>query len=206
MSAKSCTVRSGSDESEVLIAGSMSRFGSAETSQWDTDEPAAYGSGAYILTRPDTCVPAFFVGSWISVAFMPVRFALSNTPSDWLIRTEGIVIVGSLPPSPAGGQPATLSATMTPIAPAFWAFLTLTTNVQPPRSRSTILPATTLMSGSQAFVRTPVPAFASTTSPVTPFAPQGGPHDAVPTSSSPTAAAGVLACRGGCGPRRRAAA
>src|SRR2546427_1732624 len=143
ISPKSCIVRSTSEESELLIAGSIKRFGSAETSQWETEDPGAYGLGAYISACPAASVPAFLVGSSRSLAFIPARFALRNAPSDWLTRTEGIVIEGSLPARPAGGQPGTLSATTTPIAPASWAFLTLTVNVQPPRSRSTIFPPTT---------------------------------------------------------------
>src|SRR5512143_4362432 len=63
-----------------------------------------------------------------------------------LTRTDGIVIVASVPHIPK--MPSTvLSAMTTPIAPAFWSFLTLRTNGQvlgatpPPRSTRAILPA-----------------------------------------------------------------
>jgi len=51
----------------------------------------------------------------------------------------GIVIVGSVPPRPGGGEPATLSATSTAMAPAFCRFFTLVLNVQVPRSTSPML-------------------------------------------------------------------
>ena len=61
-------------------------------------------------------------------------------PSAKVILTDGIVIVGSEPPRPGGGLPATLSTITTAIAPTFCAFLTLTVKLQVPRSISAILP------------------------------------------------------------------
>src|SRR4051812_20924314 len=95
-----------------------------------------------------------------------------------------MVMVGSRPPSPAGGLSAALSATSTAIAPAFCAVFTLTVNTHVPRSTSAMLPKTAAalaaVSGSHASVDTPTPSCATTTLPVMPVAGIGGPNDAVP--------------------------
>ena len=83
---------------------------------------------------------------------------LIRLPSSSVTRTDGIVIVGSVPPSPVGGPPATLSTTITAFAPASWAFLTLTANPQTPRSTSAMLPATaSAFSASSGLQARPVP-------------------------------------------------
>ena len=66
--------------------------------------------------------------------------ARSFTPSACDTLIVGMVTVGSLPPRP-GAAPATLLAMITPIAPAFCAFLALTAKPQVPRSITTTLPA-----------------------------------------------------------------
>ena len=48
----SVVVRSG------LMLGSISRFGKAEMSQWETEEPVTYGLGAYSSGRPAESIPA----------------------------------------------------------------------------------------------------------------------------------------------------
>ena len=63
--------------------------------------------------------------------------AVSRAPSSCRIMTAGIVIDASEPPIGTGG-PASLFTTTTPTAPAFCAFLTLTTNVHRPRSSNAI--------------------------------------------------------------------
>jgi hypothetical protein len=67
-----------------------------------------------------------------------------------------------------------LFAMMAPIAPAFCAFLTLTTKPQVPRSARTICPVA-FGSASQASVVVPTPSFARTMVAVTPVALSGGP-------------------------------
>src|SRR5688572_20924294 len=61
------------------------------------------------------------------------RPALIVAPSAWETCTDGMVIVGSEPPM-APGSPGTLLTTITAIAPAFCAFLTLTVKPHVPRS------------------------------------------------------------------------
>src|SRR5881397_3304406 len=70
------------------------------------------------------------------------KAAFRALPLARVILAAGMVIVGSVPPKPGGGVPATLSTTMTPIAPTFWTFLTLTVKPHVPRSTSAILPFT----------------------------------------------------------------
>ena len=62
-------------------------------------------------------------------------------PSACDTDSAGIVIVGSSPDMP-GAPVVTLLKITTPIAPAFCAFLTFSTNRQTPRSMAAILPAT----------------------------------------------------------------
>src|SRR5689334_16070028 len=202
MSDISFSVRSTFDDRLLLVAGSIRRFGVAETSQCDTDEPPWNGFGEYTSMRPAASAPAFRLASVPSVTSSPT-IALSALPSAWVTRTEGIVIVGSAPPRPCGGQPGALSATMTPIAPASWQFFTLTTKPQVPRLTSAIWPArlpgasashASLTSGDA------MPSLTSVTGPVTGPADSGVPNDASPTSKSATT--GALTCRFGRGPRK----
>src|SRR5262249_62026449 len=115
------------------------------------------------------------------------------------MRTEEMIIGGSAPPSPAGGSPAALSAMTTAMAPAFWAFLTLTTKVQVPRSSSTILPvvcALLVRAVHPSVVEGPAAFAASsptTMLPVMPDAPIGGPNDAAPTAKGPRPAGEAIA-------------
>src|SRR6185295_3174815 len=116
--------------------------GSIEMSQWDTDDPDANGFGAYMSGRPAFVMPALSVGSSCRVTFTPPpSCALIALPSACEMPMHGIVIDGSLPPMP-GRPAATLFTTIMPIAPAACACCALTTNVQSPRSTSTMLPAT----------------------------------------------------------------
>src|SRR6185369_10447098 len=83
--------------------------------------------------------------------------ALIAVPLVLLMKTAGIVIVASVPPIVKIESPA-LFAMIAPTAPAFCAFLTLTTKAQAPRSARTILPAALpLGSASQASLVVPTP-------------------------------------------------
>src|SRR5262245_35587807 len=112
-----------------------------------------------------------------------------------VISTDGIVIVGSTPPIPGGGEPATLLAMITARAPAFWAFFTLTLKPHAPRSIRAILLLTArefaAVNGSH-----PGPDGDVSTigirSPVTPAAVKGGPNCAVPTRYVPATFGGRL--------------
>src|ERR1700709_1833680 len=108
------------------------------------------------------------------------------------MRTDGMVIVGSTPDMPAGGLPATLSAMSTAVAPAFWAFFTLTAKPQVPRSRRAILPVRLVVMAEQpSVVEGPAASAGSrarATVPVTPGAGGKGPKVAVPTRKAPSAA------------------
>src|ERR1043166_1602206 len=97
MSANCSTVRSGSCDRPVLSAGSISRSGDADGSQCETDEPVWYGAGVKTRTWPCASAPALSAGSLTSVTFtVPSnRAPLSRAPSSFVIRTDGIVIVGS---------------------------------------------------------------------------------------------------------------
>src|SRR4028118_2312773 len=119
----------------ALIAGSISRFGVAETSKCEMDEPEATGFGAYSRALPDGFAPARTERSRPNVTLtVPLpRAALMALPSGSMMRTDGMVTVGSAPPRPAGGLPGALSATRTAIAPASWAFFTLTGEAPGPR-------------------------------------------------------------------------
>src|ERR1700693_256935 len=105
--------------------------------------------------RPEGSAPASTEVLSSSVTLTPeARFDRSVAPSASVIRTIGIVMLSSAPPSPAGGLSETLSATRTAMAPAAWQFLALTTKVQVPRSTSAMLPpmAAALVRGEQARV------------------------------------------------------
>src|SRR5262245_7274188 len=124
-------------------------------SQCDTDEPPAKVDGVYMSTLCAASAPLSRFGSRNSVTLRPTRLDLSNMPSAWVTRTDGIVTPEPLPPMPPGGHPAALSATTTAMAPAFCAYRTFVTKPQPPpRSISAMLPlmAAPLTRGSQAFV------------------------------------------------------
>ena len=71
MSANSHVVRSTSDDSEGIRTGSMSRSGSADVSQWATDDPPAYADGEYIIMCPAPSSPLCRAGSRTSVATSP---------------------------------------------------------------------------------------------------------------------------------------
>src|SRR5918994_179959 len=107
------------------------------------------------------------------------RPALIVMPPAWGTCTDGIVIVGSVPPM-APGSPGTLFTTITPTAPAFCAFLTLTVKPHVPRSTTAMLPATSaaFVSGLQASVvdgpASSAGSSAATTSPETPVGVGGG--------------------------------
>src|ERR1700742_5013680 len=103
------------------------------------------------------------------------------------MRTAGMVTVGSAPPKPAGGSPATLSAITTAIAPAACAFRAFTVNPQVPRSTNAILPATaeafviavqpSVVEGPAAFAAS----VANTKAPLKPGEVSAGPNVARPT-------------------------
>src|SRR6476646_1154837 len=101
--------------------------------------------------------------------------------------TVGIVMVVSDPPMPGGVAAATLSTSTTAIAPAFWAFLTLTTKLQLPLSISAILPETAaafVKALQPSVVDAPAPSDGSiawTTFAVCPGEDTDGPKAAVPT-------------------------
>src|SRR6266446_6860518 len=125
-----------------FIFGSINWFGKALVFQCETEEPPTKGLGAYIRARPRLSDPAGTAGSTPRVPFTPdPSWDLIVLPSASVIRTAGIVIVGSNPPRPAGGLPATLSTMTTPIAPAACAFFAFAVNAQVPRSMSAIFPA-----------------------------------------------------------------
>ncbi len=133
MSANRFAVRSTLSFRSELIAGSIKRFGVAETSQCDTLEPPWNGLGAYRSTWPPDESPACLVGESRSVTFtVPAPMAvLSVEPSACVMPRLGMVMVGS---EPAGeSAPAALFTMIAPTAPAFWAFLTFSTNVHVPR-------------------------------------------------------------------------
>src|SRR5579863_5017381 len=136
-----------------------------------------------------------------SVALRVAMLALSVLPSASVTRTAGMVMVGSVPPRPAGGDPGALSAMMTPTAPAFCAFFTLTVKAQVPRSMSAMLPATAaaLVSAVQASVVSGPAALAASSATTTLWGPGGvplgvtaGPNVAPAARKSPAIAAGVF--------------
>src|SRR5947208_14020305 len=101
------------------------------------------------------------------------------------MRTEGIVIVGSAPPKPAGA-PGALSAMITAKAPAFCAFFTFTTKVQVPRSIMAIFPATAGVTETQPRLES------YTRLLVMPGLERGAPKPAVPIGLDPAIAAGAF--------------
>src|SRR5882762_2967313 len=184
------------------MAGSISWFLNALVSQCEVEEPGTIGSGAYNRARPAGLAPARTVRSRPSVA-VTGRLARIRLPSGKVTRTDGMVMVGSAPPKPAGGAPAALSATTTAIAPAFCAFFTFTMNPQVPRVTSAMLPATApaLVRGEQASkVVGPAPSAgsnAATIVPVMPAEERAEPKAAVPTAYLPKAAPAVVTFRFG---------
>src|SRR5262245_46307796 len=111
------------------------------------------------------------------------------------MRTDGIVIVASVPAISGGGAPATLSAMTTALAPAFWAFFTLVVNSQPPRSIKAMLLLTAAAFNAFSGLH-PGPGGDRSSigirSPVTPADVKGGPNVAVPTRYVPATFAGRL--------------
>src|SRR6266545_2524080 len=94
------------------------------------DEPGWTGLVAFRNGRRELSAPARTAGLTRSVTLTPEeRFDRRVAPSAIVIRTAGIVMLSSVPPMPAAGLSETLSATSIAIAPAFWQFLALTTNV-----------------------------------------------------------------------------
>ena len=84
--------------------GSINRFGVAEGSQCDYDEPGWTGLGALSRTCPSGLAPAMKFGSRISFdTLLPGNTALMRSPSSLEIPTEGIVTKDKDPPM--GGLP-----------------------------------------------------------------------------------------------------
>src|SRR5919106_452161 len=142
---------------------------------WSAKHPARSGEAGLEMSTMGR--PPLLQGSTFGFGLMvPVagRPALIVLPSSSEIIPDGIVIEGSLPPIRVGGPP-TLLATITALAPAAWAFATLTVKLQLPRSASAMAPEGKPTSGSHASVVVPVPSFTSTMSPETPPAGDSGP-------------------------------
>src|SRR4029077_1171303 len=120
------------------------------------------------------------------VMFREPMLAFRVLPSAKVTITEGMVMVGSTPPR-LPNTPADELAMITAMAPAFWAFLTLTMKPQVPRSISAMLSSTAaaLVSGEQpSVVSGPEPSAGSrawTTLPVMPAVGGDDPNCAVPT-------------------------
>src|SRR6185295_9697793 len=190
------------------MAGSISRLGKAMGSQCEVEEPVTTGTGALSSAKPAVVAPARTVRLRPSVTLtVPLPIAvLRALPSGRLTRTEGMVIVGSTPAMPAGGLPATLSTTTTAMAPAFWAFLALTTKPQKPRSTTAIFPAmaAALVIGEQPSKAVPpgaggggsIGSMACARTPVTPSAVRAGPNCARPTRSGPRPAGALTVSSG----------
>jgi hypothetical protein len=85
---------------------------------------------------PSICSAA--TGFFFSVDDVPAR-PLSVVPSARLTMPDGILTLRSVPPGANAALPSLL-AMITPIAPAFCAFSTLTVKLQVPRSTIAILP------------------------------------------------------------------
>ncbi len=121
------------------------------------------------------------------VTLRPGMLALKVLPSAKVTITEGMVIVASTPPM-LPKAPAAELAMITATAPAFCAFLTLTTKPQVPRSIRAMLPAiaAALVSGEQpSVVEGPAASAGSrpiTTLPVRPAGGGGPPKAAVPAT------------------------
>src|SRR5215472_18688244 len=100
-----------------------------------------------------------------------------RAPSDWVMSTEGMVIVGSVPPIVGGGDPGrslTSMTTTTAWAPASCAFLTLTTKLHVPRSSRTT-PDSGEPNALQPCVE-PVLSLGAVRGPMTPGLVSGGPN------------------------------
>ena len=120
--------------------GSIRAFGATTVSKCENVEPPATVVGEYRRVRPATSVPARVSGP---SARAPVTgaFAMNARPSARSTWIAGMVMVASSPPM-VPRAPAALLTMITPLAPAFCAFLTLTAKPQVPRSISATLPAT----------------------------------------------------------------
>src|SRR6267143_6096060 len=87
-----------------------------------------------------------------TVTVLPVAAAIA-LPLVMETITAGMVGTGVVPSwAMAIGSPAWLLITMTPIAPAFWAFRTLVVNVQAPLRIRAILPVRLVLIAVQPFV------------------------------------------------------
>src|SRR5919106_3305084 len=103
--------------------------------------------------------------------------ALMVFPSASDTITEGIVMLGSVPPM-VPGSPGALLTTMTATAPASWGLFAFWTKVHPPRSTSATAPAGKPISVWQPSVVVPLPSSTSTMSPETPSSVGAGPNAA----------------------------
>ena len=145
-------------------------------------------------------MPARTVGSGPIVAAVGSA-AFSRFPSSKVTRTEGMVTVASVPDIPATPAVGSQSATIIPIAPAFWTFLALMTNAHVPRSTRAILPARAgpfVIALQPSVVSGPAPSAASvaiTTGPETETTAGEGPKSAVPTAYVPAEPAGAVTTR-----------
>src|SRR5687768_15423720 len=95
----------------------------------------------YRRGRPRSSAPCSLVLSTTRPTTTPDA-ALISAPSGCVTLIAAIVIAGSVPPMPGGGVPATLLATIRPVAPAACAFAAFTTKPHVPRSTIAIFPAT----------------------------------------------------------------
>src|SRR6187551_3401098 len=94
----------------ALILGSISRFGKAETSQCETEEPLISGFGVYNSGRPAASAPAVRAGSLDQETVTEpgllrepygtaaATAALSASPSACKMPADGMVMVASAPP------------------------------------------------------------------------------------------------------------
>ena len=70
------------------------------------------------ISRPETEEPVLGVARIVTLTASETRVSLMSVPSLLVIRSAGIVMVGSSP-TMFGGMPSTLSATTTAMAPTF---------------------------------------------------------------------------------------
>src|SRR5712691_510841 len=115
------------------------------------DRPGAARSGLRAMGDPARRGPREENEASMSPALAAARVALTPAaswalivlPSACEMKIDGIVIAIPLPVIATRlGSPGTLLTTMAPMAPAAWAFATLTLKAQVPRSMSAIFPDT----------------------------------------------------------------
>ena len=109
-------------------------------------------------------------------------------PWSSVVFTDGIVIVASTPDIVVGGCPTRTFAMTAPIAPAFWAFLTLIVKLHVPRLISAIFPASAapfVIASQPSLTSGAMPSIAMTTSAVVPVPVSAGPNCAPPAGHSP---------------------